>query len=66
MAHIDKEVVEEMVKKHFPKKYLNSPLFDRIVEVCLHAGYYEMDIDELCLSISNTLNEEYNRGLCKS
>lgn len=56
--------VRELVKKYFPiRNPESSPLFEKVVQVCFHAGYYEMDIDELCYSLSNEIDNAYNRGL---
>lgn len=64
MAHIDREPVVEMVKKHFPiQNPEGSPLFERIVDVCFFAGYYESDIAELCKSLSDFSDEAFQRGI---
>lgn len=64
MAHIDKEPVVEMVKRHFPlANPEGSPLFERIVDVCFFAGYQEQDIEELCNSLSNFSDESFKRGI---
>jgi hypothetical protein len=64
MAHIDIEPVVEMVKKHFPiHNPEGSPLFERIVDVCFFAGYYESDIEELCSSLSDFSDAAFQRGI---
>jgi hypothetical protein len=64
MAHIDKESVAEVVKKHYPiQNPEGSPLFERIVDVCFFAGYYEQDIAELCESLSGFSDGAFQRGI---
>ncbi len=64
MAHTDKEPVKEMVKKHFPlANPEGSPLFERIVDVCFFAGYYEQDIAELCSALSDFSDDAFQRGV---
>lgn len=64
MAHIDREPVVEMVKKHFPiQNPEGSPLFERIVDACFFAGYYESDIAELCDSLSDFSDAAFQRGV---
>lgn len=59
-----KEEIKELVKKHFPiNNPEKSPLFEKIVEVCFHARYYEQDIEELCDSISDFKDEAFSRGV---
>jgi len=33
----------------------NDQLRQKVAEVCYHAGYYEMDVAELCQVLSNNL-----------
>jgi hypothetical protein len=64
MAHTDKEEVREIVKKHFPlANPEGSPLFERIVDACFFAGYYEQDIAELCSALSDFSDDAFKRGI---
>lgn len=64
MAHIDKEPIIEMVKRHYPMQNAeNTRMFQHVVEACFFAGYSEQDIAEFCESLSDFSDEAFQRGI---
>lgn len=64
MGYIDKEPVIEIVKKYYPiANAEDTPLFQRVVDVCFFAGYYEQDIEEFCNALSDFSDESFQRGV---
>ncbi len=53
---------EKIVLKYWAG-YANAKAIKKIAEVCMHAGYFEQDIAELCDSINEELEVQFRSGV---